>query len=196
MDDQHQGLPSRYGQAVSAFGALVHAVKPDQWDLPTPCADWDVRQLVNHVAGENAWIVPLLAGRTIDEVGGALDGDLLGEDPPRAWDERAEPALAAATADGGLDRVVHVSYGDIPGHEYLSQVTVDHVIHAWDLAHGIGADEELDTDLVAFAHGYLEPQIEQWRSAGAFGPKVEVSGDAPLQSRLLAMTGRRVTPSF
>jgi uncharacterized protein (TIGR03086 family) len=187
MDD----LVELYRRAVDGFGARLAAVGPDQWERPTPCADWSVRQLVNHVVGENAWAVPLLQGATMAEVGDRLDGDLLGDDPVAAWKAAAEPAVTVAGEDGALERIVHVSFGDIPGREYLSQVTTDHVIHAWDLARGAGGDEALDPDLVAFAYAYLEPQAEGWRAAGAFGPSVDVPEDASQQDRLLGLTGRR-----
>lgn len=183
-------LVELYRRAVDEFGGRVQAVTPEQWHLETPCADWDVRQLVNHVLGENAWLVPLLAGSTIDEVGDRLNGDLLGDDPVAAWANAAAAATAAAEGEGVLDRVVHVSFGDIPGREYLSQVTTDHVIHSWDLARAVGGDERLDPELVEFANGYLEPQAEQWRAAGAFGARVDVSPAAGAQERLLALTGR------
>lgn len=186
-DDDLVGL---YHRAVAGFGELVRAVAPDQWDRPTPCEGWDVRALVNHVVGENAWAVPLLDGKTIADVGSDLDGDLLGEDPSRSWEDRAAPAVAAVAASGALDRVVHVSFGDIPGREYVSQITTDHVVHAWDLTQGIGASGELDPTLVAFAFGFIEPQAEQWRAAGAFGPAVAVPEDAGTQARLLGLTGR------
>lgn len=184
-------LVELYRRAVDAFGGRIQAVGAEQWHLATPCADWDVRQLVNHVLGENAWVVPLLAGGTIDGVGDRLDGDLLGDDPAAAWALTAEAATAAAGEDGVMERVVHVSFGDIPGREYLSQVTTDHVIHSWDLARAVGGDERLDPELVEFARGYLEPQAEQWRAAGAFGAPVGVDRDAGAQVRLLALTGRR-----
>lgn len=187
MDD----LITRYRLAVEAFGGQLQAVGAGQWGQPTPCADWDVRQLVNHVAGENAWAVPLLGGATIAEVGDRFDGDLLGDDPVRTWRQLAEAAVAAAGEDGVLERTVHVSFGDIPGREYLSQVTVDHVVHGWDLARAVGGDEQLDAGLVDFAYAYLEPQAEAWRSAGAFGPRVEVDPGAGAQARLLGLAGRR-----
>lgn len=184
-------LVALYRRAVDAFGARVQAVGDEQWHLATPCADWDVRTLVNHVLGENAWAVPLLAGRTIDDVGDRLDGDLLGDDPVSAWALAAAAATVAAGEEGVMERVVHVSYGDIPGREYLSQVTTDHAIHSWDLARAVGGDERLDPGLVEFVHAYLEPQAEQWRAAGAFGARVDVAADAGAQARLLALAGRR-----
>ena len=63
------------------MAVVRRGVGEDQWGAPTPCADWDVRELVNHVAGEDLWTAPLLEGSTIEEVGDRFDGDLLGDDP-------------------------------------------------------------------------------------------------------------------
>ena len=183
-------LVTFFGRAVEEFGARVRAVGDDQWHLPTPDTEWDVSALVNHLVGEARWAPPLLEGSTIEEVGDRFDGDLLGADPKAAWSEAAAEAVAAARRDGALGRTVHVSFGDIPATEYLSQLVSDHVIHAWDLARAVGADERLDPELVEFALGYLGPQADGWRAAGAFGPAVEVPPDADAQSRLLALTGR------
>ena len=74
------------------------------WSAPTPCADWDVRQLVNHVVGEDRWTKPLVNGRTIAEVGGSLDGDLLGDQPvaaARSAADEAVEAVAARLPEGG-----------------------------------------------------------------------------------------------
>jgi uncharacterized protein (TIGR03086 family) len=67
----------------------------------------------------------------------------------------------------------------------------DNVIHSWDLARGVGADDRLDPELFDFTHAYLAPQIEAWRSAGAVGPALEVPDDASAQTKLLAMMGRK-----
>jgi uncharacterized protein (TIGR03086 family) len=184
-------LVSLFGRAVGEFDARVQAVADDQWGAPTPDVEWDVRTLVNHVTGEDLWAPPLLDGMTIAEVGDRFDGDLLGGDPKAAWGAAVVGARGAVGQDGALDRTTHLSFGDLPGSDYVSQLVCDHVIHAWDLARAIGADERLDPELVEWVHGYLAPQAEAWRSAGAFGPVVDVPADADAQTRLLALTGRR-----
>src|SRR5215210_4998300 len=60
---------SLHARCVAEFTARVATVPEDRWGGPTPCAEWDVRQLVNHVVGEDRWTGPLLEGRTIAEVG-------------------------------------------------------------------------------------------------------------------------------
>ena len=67
------------------FGANVRIIGEDQWRLPTPCTEWDVRALVSHLVYETRWVPPLLEGRTIQEVGDSFEGDLLGDDPKGAW---------------------------------------------------------------------------------------------------------------
>ncbi|HEU4399007.1 MAG TPA: TIGR03086 family metal-binding protein, partial [Actinomycetota bacterium] len=127
-------------RATDAFGDRVHAIADDQWELPTPCSEWSVRQLVNHLVYENRWTAPIFAGRTIAEVGDRFEGDLLGDDPAAAWDDSAKEAVAAVTEQGATERTVHLSFGDVPGSEYAMQLFADHLIHGWDLARAIGAD--------------------------------------------------------
>ncbi len=179
-----------YRRAVDEFGARVRAVSKDQLSLPTPNAEWDVKALLNHVVNENQWVPPLLAGETIAEVGNRFDGDQVGDDPWSAWTDVAVAALAACHDDDVPLRVVHVSFGDITGEDYLAQITTDHVVHTWDLARATGGDEHLDPDLVDFALGYLAPQADMWREAGAFGPAVKVPVSIDRQTELLALTGR------
>src|SRR5262245_4774198 len=89
-----------YRDSVRTFAARVAAIGPDQWGAPTPCADWDVRALVNHVVSEQRWSVPLFAGATIAEVGDKYDGDVLGDDPVLSSTEAAEDATAAVSEGG------------------------------------------------------------------------------------------------
>jgi uncharacterized protein (TIGR03086 family) len=186
VSDLHQ-------RASGEFGRRVHAVGDDQWSLPTPCTEWDVRALVNHLVYENLWTVPLMEGRTIEDVGDRYEGDLLGDNPQAAYDAAAAPALEAVQQDGAMERTVHLSFGDFPGREYALQLFADHLVHAWDLARAIGADERLDPELVDACAGWFAAMEEAYRGAGAVGPRPEIAGDADAdaQTRLLAMFGRR-----
>jgi uncharacterized protein (TIGR03086 family) len=179
-----------HARASARFGALVHAVRADQWELATPCAGWTVRDLINHVAAENLWTAPLMAGATIAEVGDAYDGDVLGDDPTAAWDAAAADARGAVDAPGALDRTVHLSFGDTPATEYLDQLFADHLIHAWDLAQAIGADSRLDADLVAACAAWFDTVEDAYRRAGAIGPRTHVAAGADPQTVLLARFGR------
>jgi uncharacterized protein (TIGR03086 family) len=175
------GQAELHQRAVEAFGAHVQGVADDQWELPTPCSDWNVRQLVNHLVYENRWTVPLMTGRTIAEVG---------DRPQQAWDESSAEAVEAVGADGALERTVDLSSGPTPASEYVSQLFADHLIHAWDLARAIGADERLDPELVDACAAWFASMEDLYRSIGAIGPRPEVPAGADDQTALLAAFGR------
>ncbi len=178
-----------FARAVQLFGQTVHAVGDDQWGNPTPCAEWDVRALVNHLVYEASWVAPLLAGMTIAQVGDRFDGDLLGDDPRAAWDRAAADAIEAASAHDADARVT-VSSGEIPASQYLGQVFTDAVIHRWDLARGIGADDTIDPAYATAIYRQMKPMEDQMRSWGTYGDPIEAQEDADMQTRLLALFGR------
>lgn len=177
-------------RVTESFGARVHAIRDDQWGSRTPCEEWDVRTLVNHLVSENRWMPPLLAGGTIAELGDRFEGDLLGDDGKAAWEDSAAEAVAAVHGDGAMERTVHLSFGDFPGQEYTMQVFADLLVHGWDLARAIGADERLDPDLVEACASWFAAMENGYRAAGAIGPRVDLPPDADSQTRLLAMFGR------
>lgn len=177
-------------EGIDAFGERVRAVRDDQWDAPTPCTDWSVRDLVNHVTSEHLWAPHLLAGETIAQVGDRYDGDVLGESPVDAWQRAAEKSRAAWLV-ASPDSVVHLSFGDTPALEYGQQMLSDLVIHGWDLARGAGLEETLrPAAAVAPSLAYLEPNAKSWQAAGIFATAVEIHTDDPAK-RLLALSGRK-----
>ena len=157
------------------------------WAAPTPCAAWNVRQLVNHVVGEDRWTRPLVAGLTIAEVGDALDGDLLGDEPRAAARAAAEEAIATVEdrlPDGGT---VQLSYGEESIGEYLWQLTADHLIHGWDLAAATGQDRALDTGLVEAVGSWFAEREEMYRSGGAIDARPDsATGGSPSADLLIA----------
>jgi uncharacterized protein (TIGR03086 family) len=180
-----------FNRSVEEFDRRVKLIQDDQWELPTPCSKWNVRDLVNHLVNEDKWVPPLMQGKTIAEVGDAFDGDLLGDDPVGAWDSASPEARAAIAEPGALERTVHVSFGDISGDFYARQLFSDHLIHAWDLARAIGDVEKLDAELVELCYADLKPIEEGLKGSGLYGEKMEEPDGSDIQARLLAVVGRR-----
>ncbi|MFA4966460.1 MAG: TIGR03086 family protein, partial [Thermoleophilia bacterium] len=118
------------------------------------------------------------------------DGDLLGDHPKLNFASIAESAVLAVRAFDDLDRTVHLSYGDYPAREYLKHITCFRGLRVYDIARFIGADTVMPSELVRGLWDEIAPEAEQWRQMGVFGPAVEVPEDAPLQDRLLGLTGR------
>ena len=176
-------------RTVETWAARMRAVAADQWDGPTPCTDWNVRELVNHVVGEDAWTMPLMRGGTIAEVGGSLDGDLLGDDPLGTGQRLADEAVAVVAERLPAGEKVHLSYGDEDPAEYVRQLSADHLIHAWDLAAATGQDRALDAELVAEVAGWFADREEIYRGAGMVATHVDTTSD-DAQTQLLAAGGR------
>lgn len=183
-------LLTTYRRSLDEFTDRVGQVGFDQWAAPTPCADWDVRTLVNHVVGEVRWVPPMFAGQTIAEVGDRFVGDLLGSDPTGAARAAAAEAELMVTAPGALDRTVHLSVGDTPAREYLHQLLAEHLVHGWDLAVAIGAAPRLDAGAVAECARWFGERMRTYRDNGLTKDPVGLSPDASEQDRLIAAFGR------
>ena len=181
-------LNTLYHRSVESWVDRVNAIREDQWDDPTPCSEWTVRDLVNHVAGEDLWTDPLMRGATLEEVGDRFDGDVLGDDPigaALAAAGRAIRTVAEVLPGGGS---VHLSYGEESMDEYVNQLATDHLVHGWDLAVAIGADPRLDPHLVTEVAAWFADREELYRSGGMIGERAGLTGSP--QEDLLASFGR------
>lgn len=179
-----------HARAMGHFDELVRVIRGPHWDNPTPCADWTVRDLLNHLVVEQLWAVPLLAGSSIADVGDSFDGDQLGGDPVAAWQQASSAAFDAFRADGALDRDVELSYATRPARDYCGEMTFDLTVHAWDLARGIGVDDTIDPELAQLSYDLIAPQLDLLAGSGLFAPPVHVPDDADIATKLLALTGR------
>lgn len=169
----------------------IRAVAPQQWDDTTPCDGWTVHALVVHLvdgADEAATVL----------TGGTWRGSTAHARPTSeltaAWTRNAATEVDAFARAGALEQtVVHPEAGEMPGAQWLGMRVGDYLLHAWDLARATGGDEALDADLVAGVYSHLEPMRPFIAQLGIFGdgPSGHVADDAPLQTRLLDLTGRR-----
>ncbi len=187
-------LAEQHRKALDATGRIVRGIDAADMDKSTPCEDYDVRALLNHVVSGNLWVEPLVAGKTIAEVGDRYDGDVVGDDPGGTYDASAAAAGDAFARAGAMETPVAVSYGPVPGEIYAGHRFIDVLIHGWDLAVATGQDTTLDPELVETCWEIVRPQLDLLQGSGAFGTNVDVPDDADSQTRLLAVLGRR-TPS-
>jgi uncharacterized protein (TIGR03086 family) len=179
-----------HARGLDEFDRRVRLISRNQWTDPTPCAQWSVRDLVNHVTVEQLWAPDVLAGKTIAEVGDRYAGDQLGEDPVAVWERAAAGARAAFGAEGVLLGKVQLSYGTAAASHYAAEMSVDLIVHAWDLARAINADETLDDELIGYALEQGEARGPSLAESGYFAPALPVARRADKITRMLALYGR------
>ncbi len=184
-------LPEVHARALEHARRPVAGVGDDQWQAASVCDGWTVRELVNHVVTGNYWAAELGSGLTIEAVGDRLDGDVLGTDPLRAYDDSALIAAAVFRAPGAMEAPCAVSYGPVPGEIYCGHRFLDVLVHGWDVASSTGQDTTLDPELVEACFAVVEPQLDMLVASGMFGTALETPEGADRQTQLLAVLGRR-----
>ncbi|QNK81766.1 TIGR03086 family metal-binding protein [Nakamurella sp. PAMC28650] len=172
------------------FSNRVEAIREDQWQNPTPDTEWDVSDLVQHLVYEQLWVPRLFDGETIAQIGDSFEGDVLGDDPKAAWGAAAIAARAAVEAPGAMDQIVHLSFGDVPAEVYVWQMTVDLVVHSWDLAKAIRADDQMPNDIVSAVLEQAKVLATDWQGTGLFAAPIPVPGCTDDLTELLALLGR------
>jgi uncharacterized protein (TIGR03086 family) len=187
-------LPA-FERAVASTAEIVKATPGDRLDAPTPCSEWDVRALLNHVIG-TLWLAEALFGdqppRYPMAPGSLPPADLAGGDPAAAYAEAATAALAAASAGDALTRLHVTPLGEMPGPALAGFTTLDILVHGWDLATATGQPADLDAPLAAHVLGFAERALATPESRAArIGPAVPVAADAPVIQRLAAFLGRQ-----
>jgi len=195
--------PPLFVLADRTLNAVVQQINDDQWSMSIP--EWialgrvsrdglTLRKLINYHAYDDIWVPDMLAGKTMDEVGAQKwkNEDLLGKDPKTNFAAIVHAAVEAAqrVTPEQLEQTAHLSFGDFTVREYFWQITQFRTFRAYEFAALIGADTTLPVDLVSGVWEQLLPNVEQWREIGVFGSKIDVPDEAPLQDRLLGLTGR------
>lgn len=182
-------------RARNDFESRLVAVTAEQWELSTPCSEWNVSDLVNHMLLGMRMSVQLLNGDSRDDVLAGLGDDLIGatSDPVASFVQLADLMHAGFAAPGGLEGTVSHPMGDIPRSQFIGFRIGDYATHAWDLARAIGADEELDPGVVQQIWDDIQPMAAMLSQSGMFGdgPSGDITDDAPLQTRYLDLVGRR-----
>jgi uncharacterized protein (TIGR03086 family) len=184
--------------ATTLAGQVVANVGPEQWALPTPCTEWTVRQLVDHLVAGQQLYVRVLHGEPYEQVAPQVRaaGDRLADDPAAAHDATARELVEAFRSPGVLERTVRVPFGTVPGPVALHLRITESLVHGWDLATAVGAPFDppaalVDPELV-FSAGLLG-RVPPERKV--FAPSRGVADGARPIERLIALLGREPAPA-
>jgi uncharacterized protein (TIGR03086 family) len=181
-------------RVVDETSKIVEGITPDQLGNPTPCTDWSVRDIVNHITGGSIMFAECVEqGDVPDErLGQLMAGDNLGDDFKGAWAQAARRAKETFRQPGAMEKTVKLPFGVMPAEIALNIAIFDVTTHACDLAKATGQkveDEELLETALATGKQLIS---ESFRDGVMFGPEAEPASDAT-SDRLLAFAGRKIS---
>jgi uncharacterized protein (TIGR03086 family) len=165
-------------QRASAWTADKVAGAATQLDAPTPCEDWNVRTLLNHVVQTQQFFAGRAQGKNI-----ALTPDppdLIGDDPVGVFDRARQDVLDVYSQPGVIEKtgpMLNIAFSDV-------------LIHGWDVARATKQDATMPEGLAAAAYATVHGRFTDEQRRGVFRPEVAIAEDAADQEKLLAYTGR------
>lgn len=175
MSQEHVDL---WNQTAEAFDARYQAITEEQWSASTPCEGWTVKDLVEHAVGVQSGMVAPSFGIDVPE--GA------------EWPAVKAAMSAGLTAESLEGTMEFGPMGTVPKGMLAGIATNDLLLHTWDLARAIGADETLPAAAVTACLGGMKMMPEEMRLGdGRFKPSVEVAEGADEQAQLIAFCGRQ-----
>lgn len=179
--------------AAAHFESVAALVTPTDLAKPTPCGDWTVQQLLDHVVGGNAMAAALVGGASREDAVAVLTTAVVGDDVVAAVQSSLRSQADAFADPTALELTVHHPAMDMPGAQLLGFRVGDLLVHSWDLARAIGADETLDPEVVAVVATNIEPMRPFIGQVGMFGegPSGTLDDNADAQTALLDLMGRR-----
>ncbi|WP_231982225.1 maleylpyruvate isomerase family mycothiol-dependent enzyme [Mycobacterium sp. E2327] len=160
----HLAACRRFSEAVAAAEG--------RWDRRSPCDAWDARGVLEHVIGFHDVLLLRPLG---------LKPDRPRDDPRARW-QLTYDSLTGALESGSATR--------LDAYRLMPNLTRDVVVHTWDLARAVGADDRLDPDWCQRFYAALPPESRELTASGMFKAPVAVNGEIDVQARLLAQLGR------
>ena len=179
MPQQQADQVQIYETATSQARNVIQGVRPEQMKQSTPCSEWDVEALINHLVGAQTGIAGMVSGSQV----------AAGSTPLETLDAAVSAMVAAGKAPGGLEKKVQGRQGEVPAGQMLNIGTMDVAIHTWDLAKATGQDTTLDSRVVEHIFQTVEGMVQRGPSP-AFAAPTETPANASRQDKMIALTGR------
>jgi uncharacterized protein (TIGR03086 family) len=180
LGERHLAVCRRFGQSVAAANG--------KWDRRSPCDAWDARGVLEHVIGFHDVLLLRPLG---------LKPDRPCDDPQNRWELTYVQLQKAFEADRRLfERVIDIP--ELAGNPatrldaraITPNLTRDVLIHSWDLARAVGADDQLDARWCEQFYAALPADPQALSVSGMFDPPVAESDQTDVRSKLLARLGR------
>jgi uncharacterized protein (TIGR03086 family) len=179
----------RFDRAAAVASAVVDNIKDDQYDLPSPCTEWTVRNVLNHMVTGNLTAEAIVAGVAHPD----RSTDRLGDDPRAAFAASLASTRAALDTPGLLDRIVSTPRGEAPGSFLILLRVNELLVHGWDLAKATGQSTDLDPELAVEAMGVWRERFgDRPRAMLPYDEPQPVPDDATAADRLAAYLGRNL----
>ena len=181
-----------YRRAQEGLDAVLATVRPDQWDTPSTCSEWTVRDIAGHVIWGQRQLRAWATGEQYTERAGAPGAAhpavLTGDDPLGTWRVARAEALAVLTGEA-LARMAPIpGIGEIPVAGVLALLTTDQLVHTWDIGHSAGLDVHLDPEVLPVAFDWARANVTP--RPVFFKPALTPPAEADAQTRMLAFLGR------
>jgi uncharacterized protein (TIGR03086 family) len=181
-------------RVLDRTGQVVDKLEPSDLSKSTPCTEWTVRDVLNHVTGGATMFAECVEQGSVpdDRLGQLMGGDNLGDDFKGAYHAAAKRAQAAFGSEGALEKIVKLPFGEMPASVALNIAVMDVITHACDIAKATGQsidDEELLNTALEVGHQLITPDF---RMPGVFDAEQPAPPNASTADKLLAFAGRKV----
>lgn len=187
-DDDVVDVLEMLGKSTAWASAKVRGTDPTQRRRPTPCAQWVVGQLLQHILGGARLYRVIADGGYTDAAREEIRRETLDDDPAAAYDAARARLIGAFSTPGVLERKLKSHHGEQPGAALCALIACDQLIHGWDLAVSTGQDAQMPTDLIAPAFNLYQNVLSE--RGERFEPELRTASDADRQDALLAYCGR------
>ena len=182
------------GRVLDRTGEVVDNVKEDQLGDATPCTEWTVRDVINHITGgATMFAVCVEQGSVPDDLlPQIMGGDNLGADFKTSFHAASDRARAAFGSEGALDKMVKLPFGEMPAGVALNIAIMDVMTHAVDIAKATG--QSIDDDEIVNTALEVGRQLitDDFRRPGVFDAEQPAPANATAADKLLAFAGRKV----
>jgi uncharacterized protein (TIGR03086 family) len=183
-----------FERVLDRTNEVIDRVEPGQLGNPTPCTEWDVRAVINHITGGATMFAECVELGSVPDsrLGELMGGDNLGDDFKGKYRAASDRARATFGMPGALDKMVKLPFGEMPAGIALNIAIMDVMTHAVDIARATG--QTIDDDEILSTALEVGRQLitDDFRTPGVFDPEQPAPPNASPADKLLAFAGRKV----